>query len=417
MNPELILDGLNDAQREAVTAPPGAVLVLAGAGSGKTRVLTRRIAWVIATEGVAPEEILAVTFTNKAAREMRGRVEQLLDRPATDLWIGTFHGLAHRLLRRHHEAARLPRSFQILDAGDQQRLIRRLLKSLGLSDMEWPPRRIAGIIGRTKDEGRRLAEFVPGNDPRDRTLAQILAAYDEACERSGLVDFAELLLRATRLLLDNPEIAARYRARFRHILVDEFQDTNTVQYMWVRALAGPGIKPFIVGDDDQCLPAGTAITMADGSQQPIERVRPGELASSAYGSGDFRGARVARRKALGTRKDLIEVKTRAGRRLASTPEHTHFAGYVLGDSEQTHFTYLMYKSGVGYHLGTSQVYTRGQAKPMMGFKQRCLQEHADALWIISTHDNENTARADEILLSLRYGLPTLPFVPRKGGST
>jgi DNA helicase-2/ATP-dependent DNA helicase PcrA len=253
MNPELILDGLNDAQREAVTAPPGGVLVLAGAGSGKTRVLTRRIAWVIATEGVAPEEVLAVTFTNKAAREMRGRVEQLLDRPAADLWIGTFHGLAHRLLRRHFEAAELPRSFQILDSGDQQRLIRRLLKSLGLSDKEWPPRKIAGIIGRTKDEGRGLADVPVGNDPRDRTLAQILAAYDEACERAGLVDFAELLLRATRLLLDHPDIAERYRARFRHILVDEFQDTNTVQYMWVRALAGPGIKPFIVGDDDQSI--------------------------------------------------------------------------------------------------------------------------------------------------------------------
>ncbi|MDN5863809.1 MAG: DNA helicase II [Gammaproteobacteria bacterium] len=253
MNPELILDGLNDAQREAVTAPPGAVLVLAGAGSGKTRVLTRRIAWLIATEGVAPEEVLAVTFTNKAASEMRGRVERLLERPAADLWIGTFHGLAHRMLRRHHEAAGLPQGFQILDSGDQQRLIRRLLKSIQLSDKEWPPRRIAGIIGRTKDEGRRLLEVQSGNDPRERTLAKILAAYDEACERAGLVDFAELLLRATRMLTDNPDIAERYAARFRHILVDEFQDTNTVQYLWVRALAGQAIKPFIVGDDDQSI--------------------------------------------------------------------------------------------------------------------------------------------------------------------
>ncbi|MGH8273223.1 MAG: DNA helicase II [Gammaproteobacteria bacterium] len=253
MQEELILDGLNDAQRAAVAAPPGAVLVLAGAGSGKTRVLTRRIAWVIATEGIAPEQILAVTFTNKAAAEMRGRVEQLLDRPAANLWIGTFHGLAHRFLRRHHEAARLPQGFQILDGGDQQRLIKRLLKTLALDDKQWPPRQVAGIINRTKDEGRRLTEIQGGGDPREQTLGTILTAYDEACERAGLVDFAELLLRSMRLFRDNADIAAQYRARFRHILVDEFQDTNTVQYLWVRAIAGNEIQPFIVADDDQSI--------------------------------------------------------------------------------------------------------------------------------------------------------------------
>ncbi len=253
MNPELILDGLNDAQRTAVTTAPGAVLVLAGAGSGKTRVLTQRIAWVIATEGIAPDRVLAVTFTNKAAAEMRGRVERLLGVPASNLWIGTFHGLAHRFLRRHHEAARLPQSFQILDGGDQQRLIKRLLKTLAIDEKQWPPRQIAGIINRTKDEGQRLAEIQGGNDSRERTLASILAAYDETCERAGLVDFAELILRSARLFMDNADIAAQYHARFRHLLVDEFQDTNTVQYLWLRALAGDTIKPFIVADDDQSI--------------------------------------------------------------------------------------------------------------------------------------------------------------------
>jgi DNA helicase-2/ATP-dependent DNA helicase PcrA len=417
MNPELILDGLNDAQRSAVTAPPGAALVLAGAGSGKTRVLTRRIAWVIATEGVAPEEILAVTFTNKAAAEMRARVERILERPAANLWIGTFHGLAHRMLRRHHEAAHLPAGFQILDGGDQQRLIKRLLKTLALDDKEWPPRMIAGIINRTKDEGQRLSEVQSGNDARERTLASILAAYDEACARAGLVDFAELLLSAARLLSDNPGIAARYHARFRHILVDEFQDTNTVQYLWVRALAGRDIKPFIVGDDDQCLAAGTPITMADGSCKSIERVRPGDSVLSAYGSGSFRPARVFERKALRPRRNLVELQTRKGRKLASTAEHMHFAGYLLGETPQLYFSYLMFKANIGYRLGTSQVYTQGQARPMLGFKQRCLQEHADALWIIGTHQSENEARMEETLLSLSYGLPMVPFVARKGGST
>ncbi|MGH8162525.1 MAG: 3'-5' exonuclease, partial [Gammaproteobacteria bacterium] len=180
-------------------------------------------------------------------------VERLLDRPAANLWIGTFHGLSHRLLRRHHEVARLPAGFQILDSADQQRLIKRLLKTLALDEKHWPPRQIAGIINRTKDEGQRLSEIQGGGDARERTLASILAAYDETCERAGLVDFAELLLRSTRLLTDNADIAEQYRVRFRHLLVDEFQDTNTVQYLWVRALAGTEIRPFIVGDDDQSI--------------------------------------------------------------------------------------------------------------------------------------------------------------------
>ena len=253
MHSELILDGLNDAQREAVTAPPGAVLVLAGAGSGKTRVLTRRLAWVIATESLSPDRILAVTFTNKAAAEMRGRVERLLEHPADTLWIGTFHGLSHRFLRRHAKDAHLPDNFQILDSDDQLRLIKRLMKAQGLDDKLFPPRQIAGIINKTKDEGRRLDEREPGHDQHARTIDNILAAYQEACGRGGLVDFAELILRTVRLFTDNPAIAERYRSRFKHILVDEFQDTNTTQYLWVRAIAGDAIKPFIVGDDDQSI--------------------------------------------------------------------------------------------------------------------------------------------------------------------
>ncbi len=253
MQEELILDGLNDAQREAVTAPPGAVLVLAGAGSGKTRVLTRRLAWVIATESIAPDRVLAVTFTNKAAAEMRARVERLLEHPADTLWIGTFHGLCHRLLRRHAEAARLPSNFQILDSDDQLRLVKRLLKAQTLDEKLYPPRQLAGIINRSKDEGKRLDEREAGHDEHGRTVDSVLAAYQDACERGGLVDFAELILRTVRLFTGHADIAARYRNRFRHLLVDEFQDTNTTQYLWVRALAGEAIQPFIVGDDDQSI--------------------------------------------------------------------------------------------------------------------------------------------------------------------
>lgn len=253
MRAELILEALNDSQREAVAAPAGAVLVLAGAGSGKTRVLTRRIAWVIATEALSPDRVMAVTFTNKAAAEMRGRVEHLLGTPTANLWIGTFHGLSHRLLRRHAESARLPVAFHILDSEDQLRLIRRLLKSLALDEKRWPVRQIAIAINQIKDEGETLSRAVLGDDAYGRTLARIFGAYEETCERSGLVDFAELILRTTQLFSEHPEIANHYRTRFRHLLVDEFQDTNTAQYLWMRTIAGDVIKPFVVGDDDQSI--------------------------------------------------------------------------------------------------------------------------------------------------------------------
>ncbi len=248
-----ILESLNDAQREAVTAPDEPLLVIAGAGSGKTRVLTHRIAWLIDVEGVAPQGLLAVTFTNKAAAEMRGRIESLLDMPVSHLWIGTFHGLAHRLLRRHWQEAGLPQNFQIIDADDQLRIIKRLLKTLELDDDRWAPREIQYFINAQKDEGLRPQHLDDDNDPNRRQLIALYGQYQEICDRGGLVDFAELLLRAHELLRDNPEILAQYQRRFRHLLVDEFQDTNSIQYAWLRLLAGKEGIPFVVGDDDQSI--------------------------------------------------------------------------------------------------------------------------------------------------------------------
>jgi DNA helicase-2/ATP-dependent DNA helicase PcrA len=248
-----ILNPLNDAQREAVTAPLGPVLVLAGAGSGKTRVLTHRIVWVIQAEGASPHGILAVTFTNKAAGEMRGRVEQLLGMPGGALWIGTFHGIAHRLLRMHWREARLVQGFQILDGEDQQRLIKKLLKAQNLDESRWVPREVQSFINSNKDEGRRPKDLKDGNDPTRGQFIKLYADYEEACARAGVVDFAELLLRAFELWRDNPELLAHYRRRFRHVLVDEFQDTNAIQYGWLRLLVGSEGYPFVVGDDDQSI--------------------------------------------------------------------------------------------------------------------------------------------------------------------
>jgi DNA helicase II / ATP-dependent DNA helicase PcrA len=248
-----ILDPLNDAQRAAVTAPLAPALVLAGAGSGKTRVLTHRIAWLIQAEGASPHGILAVTFTNKAAGEMRARVERLLGVPTASLWIGTFHGLAHRLLRLHWREARLAQGFQIMDSEDQQRFVRKLIRSAELDETRWVPREVQWFINGNKDEGRRPQQLKDGNDPTRRQLIALYRSYEEACERAGLVDFAELLLRAFELWRDNPELLAHYRRRFRHVLADEFQDTNAIQYAWLKLLAGTDGSPFVVGDDDQSI--------------------------------------------------------------------------------------------------------------------------------------------------------------------
>jgi DNA helicase-2/ATP-dependent DNA helicase PcrA len=248
-----ILESLNEAQREAVTAPDEPLLVIAGAGSGKTRVLTHRIAWLIDVEGIAPQSLLAVTFTNKAAAEMRGRIESLLDMPVNHLWIGTFHGLAHRLLRRHWEEAKLPQNFQIIDSDDQLRIIKRLVKNLEHESDRWVPREIQWFINAQKDEGLRPQHLDDDNDPVRRQMISFYRQYQEICERGGLVDFAELLLRAHELWRDNPDVLAWYQRRFRHMLVDEFQDTNAIQYAWLRLLAGKDGIPFVVGDDDQSI--------------------------------------------------------------------------------------------------------------------------------------------------------------------
>ena len=248
-----LLDGLNDAQRDAVGSPLGAALVLAGAGSGKTRVLVHRVAWLIQVEGASPNNVLAVTFTNKAAAEMRGRIETLLGIPGGGMWIGTFHGLTHRLLRLHWREAGLPQSFQILDSEDQSRLLRKVLKALELDETRWVPREIQWFINAQKDEGLRARQLKDNGDATRRQLIKIYQSYEDACQRAGVVDFAELLLRAYELWRDNPSLLQHYRTRFRHVLVDEFQDTNAIQYQWLMLLAGPQGMPFAVGDDDQSI--------------------------------------------------------------------------------------------------------------------------------------------------------------------
>ncbi len=252
-----LLNDLNDAQRTAVSAPPANQLVLAGAGSGKTRVLVHRIAWLIRVEGLSPHEILAVTFTNKAAREMRERLGSVLGESpmgsTRGMWVGTFHGIAHRLLKAHWRDAGLPENFQILDSDDQLRLIKRVYQALQIDDSRWPFKQAQWFINGQKDEGIRPQYIQEGKDPFTTTMKMVYSAYEEACARGGMVDFAELLLRSHELWLKNKTLLQHYQQRFKYLLVDEFQDTNAVQYAWLQVLAGKESRVTAVGDDDQSI--------------------------------------------------------------------------------------------------------------------------------------------------------------------
>jgi DNA helicase-2/ATP-dependent DNA helicase PcrA len=248
-----ILDSLNDEQRNAVANPSQHLLVLAGAGSGKTRVLVHRIAWLLEAEQASPYSILAVTFTNKSAREMRGRIESLMANSFAGMWVGTFHGLAHRLLRTHWKEAGLVQDFQILDGDDQLRLVKRINRSLKIDEDKWPAKQCQWYINSQKDEGLRSGNIDHFEDEYTKTMLQVYKAYEEACDRGGMIDFGEILLRAHELWLKNPQVLEHYQRRFKHILVDEFQDTNSIQYAWLRVLAGTQNQLMVVGDDDQSI--------------------------------------------------------------------------------------------------------------------------------------------------------------------
>jgi DNA helicase-2/ATP-dependent DNA helicase PcrA len=248
-----ILNNLNPAQEEAVTSDKQHLLVLAGAGSGKTRVLVHRIAWKIQVDGLSPYSILAVTFTNKASREMRERIDELLGMSLRGMWVGTFHGLAHRLLKAHWRDVNLPENFQILDSDDQLRLVKRVMRAMDLDEQRWPPKQAQWWINGQKDEGLRASHIQEGGDPYLATMLRIYREYEATCERLGVIDFAELLLRALELWKNKPDVLEHYKQRFQHILVDEFQDTNAVQYAWLRILAGKVSAVTAVGDDDQSI--------------------------------------------------------------------------------------------------------------------------------------------------------------------
>jgi DNA helicase II / ATP-dependent DNA helicase PcrA len=419
-NDPLYLKGLNVPQREAVLTVDGPVLMLAGAGTGKTAALTARLAHIIATRRAWPSEILAVTFTNKAAREMKARVGRIIGDAVEGMpWLGTFHSIGAKMLRRHAELVGLHANFTILDTDDQLRLMKQLIVAAGMDEKRFTAKALGGLIDQWKNKGLTPADIDAGESERfgNGRGGELYTIYQARLKALNACDFGDLLLHVLTILRTHRDVLEAYQARFKYILVDEYQDTNAVQYLWLRLLAQANKNICVVGDDDQCLVQGTLVTMADGSFKPIESVSEGDAVLSCFGSGDFRPAMVTRILTQTPKERLVRLSTADGATLTSTAHHIHFADFIPDASRQTYFTYLMFKQGVGYRIGTSQIYTKGQKRAIIGFKQRCLQERADAVWLIGAFDTENDARDYEHRTSLRYGITTMPFVARKGGST
>jgi len=412
--PETYLDDLNPAQREAVLTTEGPLLVIAGAGSGKTRVLTRRIAHLLAAVGAKPPEILAITFTNKAATEMRERVADLVGPPVRGAWVMTFHAACGRILRREAPRLGYKTNFTIYDQADQIRLVKQCLEELDRDPKRFTPRGIHSQISNAKNQlvspaehATRVASFY------DQTVADVYGLYQRRLFASNAVDFDDMLFLTVDVLERFPEARERWQKAFRYVLVDEYQDTNHAQYRLLQLLAAEHGNVFAVGDPDQCLVAGTRITMADGTKKPIEDVRVGDSVLTCFGSGVFGAGRVTRTHES-TATHVVVITTASGRRVVSTPEHVHFAGFKVGKTPQTHMTYLMWKRGHGFRIGTSRTYTNGRNRSLAGPAVRLSGEHADAAWVLGTFEREVEARATEMLLSLRFGLPTIPFVARAG---
>jgi len=414
-SPERYLADLNPAQREAVLTTEGPLLVIAGAGSGKTRVLTYRVAHLINAIGAKPNEILAITFTNKAAGEMRERLDNLLGVRARAIWILTFHAACGRILRREAQRVGYKSSFTIYDQADQLRLVKSCLEQLDRDPKRFTPRGIHSVISRAKNELVGPAEYKERvSSFYDQTVAEVYELYQTRLFTSNAVDFDDLLYLTVDVLERFPEARERWQKAFRYVLVDEYQDTNHAQYRLLQLLAGEHRNVCAVGDPDQCLVAGTLITMADRTTKPIDAVRVGDEVLSCFGSGRFGAARVTRVH-RSRRGSGVAITTESGRRIVSTLEHMHFAGFKAGRTPQLHMTYLMWKRGIGFRIGTSRTYTSGQQQSHPGPAGRLRGEHADAAWVVSVHETEADARGAETVLSLRYALPTIPFVARSYG--
>ncbi len=406
-----LLEGLNDPQREAVLHESGPLLILAGAGSGKTRVLTHRIAHLVGTGAARPSEILAITFTNKAAGEMRERVEVLVGRRARAMWVMTFHSACARMLRADAERLGYTRGFTIYDEQDALRLVKNCIEELDVDPKRFAPRGIRRQISDAKNALLDAEAYrIKVSSFFEQTAADVYELYEPRLHAANAMDFDDLLFRCVNLFELFPEVRERYRRSFRHVLVDEYQDTNRAQYRWLQLLTEEHRNLCVVGDDDQCLVEGTSVTMADGTEKAIEDVEVGDLVASSIGSGNLQPARVTD-VFRGDRQTGIRLRMRSGTELVSTRSHTHFAGYRNGLTPDLYATYVMQREDLGFRVGMTGTLSNGRSQSVAGIQARAMTERA-AAWVVSTHATGSDARVAEAILAARYGLPTIPFVAR-----
>ncbi len=402
------LDKLNNEQKNAVTAANGPVLVVAGPGSGKTRVLTQRIAYLIAIDGVRPWQILAVTFTNKAAKEMQERVSRLLpDQAIEGIMLGTFHSICGRILRREAELLPVASNFVIFDSDDQERIVKSVIKELNINDKLYRPASVHASISRAKNELIDAGHY-PTTTYRDEVVKRVYAEYQKRLVASNAVDFDDLLMWTAHLLETEPEVREKYARRFVHVLVDEFQDTNFSQYVLLKHLASHHKNIFVVGDPDQCFPVGTEIQTPDG-KQPIETLRPGDMILAASGRGSTLASRVAH---VGKRHfdgELVKVTTQSNLSFSATPNHMVFAR--LGMKSGWHYVYLMYRKDKGYRVEIASHARSDGVRPelQMGLKVRSNQENADRIWVLKVCQDRDEAYYWESFFAYQYGVPTTVF--------
>lgn len=403
------LNGLNAQQKTAVTAPPGPVLILAGPGSGKTRVLTQRIVYLLHEQKVAPWNILAVTFTNKAAKEMNHRLETMLGAHPRGLTMGTFHAICARILRRETEnLTYYQRDFVIFDTADQLQVVKQVLKELNLDDKKFPPPKLLNGISSAKNE-LITPDIYAATNYISEVTRRVYERYQLTLQANNAMDFDDLLMNTVLLFEERPDVLQRYQERYQHILVDEFQDTNTTQYALLKHLAAVHNNIFAVGDSDQCFPAETRINTPQGSK-PIAQIQVGEYVTAASGRGRTMSAKVVHVGERPFQGELIRVKTKQGHSFRATPNHIIFSR--LGLDYGNHYVYLMYKAELGYRIGiASSARSNGQITDN-GLRVRINQENADRIWVLRVCANREDAAYWETYYAFQYGIPTTVFYVR-----
>ncbi|KOA18259.1 ATP-dependent DNA helicase PcrA [Clostridium homopropionicum DSM 5847] len=400
---------LNKEQYEAAVTIQGPLLVLAGAGSGKTRVLTYRIAHMIEDLGIPFYNILAITFTNKAAGEMKDRIKKLVDTDIENMWVSTFHSCCVRILRREIDKLGYNKNFAIYDSSDQKTLVKQCMKELNINDKEIDEKEIISKIGKQKDNLVTAEEYKKRNekDFRKNKIADVYLLYQKKLKNSNALDFDDLIFKTVELFKKEPEVLKFYQNKFKYIMVDEYQDTNKAQYQLVKMLAAGHRNIFVVGDDDQCLPEGSLVNSENGMVK-IEEVLPNQYVYSAAGNGEVIKAKVEKVIKKQYKGVLVKVKTESGKEISATPNHITFA--ALNIVPEVYYIYLMYKNGMGYRIGQTQaIRSRYKDKLDSGLAVRLNQEKADKMWIIKCCKTKAEATFYEQYYSVKYGIPTAVF--------